>query len=74
MRTKRVILGSILGFVIILAAMFFIKVGWVITGEKNIDKKEWDFVSMWRQAKIAADSSLLQVIEVCTSSIWIKVV
>lgn len=42
-RTKRVILVSILGFVIILAAMFFIKVGWVITGEKDIDKKRMGY-------------------------------
>jgi hypothetical protein len=43
MRTKRVILASILGFAIILAALFFIKVGWVITGKKDIDKKRMGY-------------------------------
>jgi hypothetical protein len=43
MKTGRVILASILGVMVILAAFFFIKVGWVITGEKDIDKKRMGY-------------------------------
>jgi hypothetical protein len=43
MRTGRAILASTLGLMVVLAAVFFIKVGWVITGEKNIDKQRMGY-------------------------------
>ncbi|HEY47998.1 MAG: hypothetical protein AMJ88_13300 [Anaerolineae bacterium SM23_ 63] len=43
MKTKRAILVSVLGIMVILTAFFFIKIGWVITGEKDIDKKRMGY-------------------------------
>ena len=43
MKTKRAILVSVLGLLVILTAFFFIKIGWVITGDKDIDKKRMGY-------------------------------
>ena len=43
MKIKRAILTSILSLLVILTAFFFIKIGWVITGEKDIDKKRMGY-------------------------------
>jgi hypothetical protein len=43
MRTKRVIIAFMLGFVVIIVAVFFIKIGWVITGKIDIDMERMGY-------------------------------